>query len=186
MFLMTEYNFHQGFERLANAWSGKGDRPPVFAQLHEFALRQSGESGKKFYQNPEIFVKGILNTSKNISLDIPDIVWDAYNLEAEALGVKVFFEDNASPALDQTPIIENEKDLAALKIPDPEVSGRYGFANAHNPRTGWVSEYCLAIDTGITLLMAENTRSGYVWNTFMKHPAAVRAFERAGFKPNQK
>ena len=46
---MTEYNFHQGFERLANAWSGKGDRPPVFAQLHEFALRQSGESGKKFY-----------------------------------------------------------------------------------------------------------------------------------------
>ncbi len=125
---MTEYNFHQGFERLANAWSGKGDRPPVFAQLHEFALRQSGESGKKFYQNPEIFVKGILNTSKNISLDIPDIVWDAYNLEAEALGVKVFFEDNASPALDQTPIIENEKDLAALKIPDPEASGRYGFA----------------------------------------------------------
>jgi len=34
--------------------------------------------------------------------------------------------------------------------------------------------------------MAENTRSGYVWNTFMKHPAAVRAFERAGFKNIQK
>jgi hypothetical protein len=67
-----------------------------------------------------------------------------------------------------------------------KVYGRYGFANAHNPRTGWVSQYCLAIDTGITLLMAENTRSGYVWNTFMKHPAAVRAFERAGFKNIQK
>jgi hypothetical protein len=63
-----------------------------------------------------------------------------------------------------------------------KIFGRYGFANAHNPRTGWVSHYCLAIDTGITLLMAENLRSGFVWETFMSHPAASRAFERAGFK----
>lgn len=125
---MVEYNFHEGFNRLANAWSGNGDRPPVFAQLHEFALQQSEESGVKFYQDPEIYVRGILNTTKNLNLDTPDIVWDAYNLEAEALGVKVLFEDTSSPALDQTPLIENEKDLAALKIPDPETSGRYGWA----------------------------------------------------------
>ncbi len=67
-----------------------------------------------------------------------------------------------------------------------QIYGKYGFANAHNPRTGWVSEYCLAIDTGITMVMAENARSGFVWKTFMKHPASVRAFKRAGFKKIQK
>jgi len=64
-----------------------------------------------------------------------------------------------------------------------KIYGRYGFANAHNPRTGWVSPYCLAIDTGITLLMAENLRSQFVWNTFMSHPVAKRAITRCQFKP---
>lgn len=63
------------------------------------------------------------------------------------------------------------------------IYGRYGFANAHNPRTGWVSHYSLAIDTGITLVMAENLRGGFVWDRFMSHPAAARAFRRTGFEP---
>lgn len=67
-----------------------------------------------------------------------------------------------------------------------KIFDRYGFTNAHNPRTGWLSTYCLAIDTGITLLMAENLRSGFVWETFMKHPAAIRAFELAGFEPTSR
>jgi len=29
--------------------------------------------------------------------------------------------------------------------------------------------------------MAENLRTGFVWNTFMKNPEARRGFERAGF-----
>jgi len=32
-------------------------------------------------------------------------------------------------------------------------------------------------------LMAENARTGFVWETFMKNPEAVRGMERAGFKP---
>ena len=39
----------------------------------------------------------------------------------------------------------------------------------------------IAIDTGITLLMAENLRTGFVWNTFMKNPEAQRGLQRAGF-----
>ena len=35
--------------------------------------------------------------------------------------------------------------------------------------------YVIGIDVGITLLMAENTRSGFVWRTFMKNPECVRA-----------
>ena len=32
------------------------------------------------------------------------------------------------------------------------------------------------------MLMAENARSGFVWNTFMKNKEAQRAMEKAGFK----
>jgi hypothetical protein len=40
----------------------------------------------------------------------------------------------------------------------------------------------LGIDLGITMLMAENYRSGFVWETFMKNPEAVSAMEKVGFK----
>jgi hypothetical protein len=33
--------------------------------------------------------------------------------------------------------------------------------------------------------MAENARTGFVWNTFMKNPEAARGMERAGFKTYQ-
>ncbi|WP_146582465.1 glucoamylase family protein [Neorhodopirellula pilleata] len=62
------------------------------------------------------------------------------------------------------------------------VYGRYGFANAFNPATGWVSQDVIGIDTGISLLMAENLRSGGVWDAFMRHPVAQAAFERTGFR----
>jgi hypothetical protein len=39
----------------------------------------------------------------------------------------------------------------------------------------------IAIDTGITMLMAENLRAGFVWKTFMKSPEAQRGLLRANF-----
>jgi hypothetical protein len=46
----------------------------------------------------------------------------------------------------------------------------------------WYDSDVVGIDTGITLLMAENLRSGFVWDTFMKNPEAQRGMERAGFR----
>jgi hypothetical protein len=56
---------------------------------------------------------------------------------------------------------------------------RYGFVNAFNPLTNWYDSDVIGIDTGITMLMAENLRTGFVWKTFMKSPEAQRGFERA-------
>ena len=64
---------------------------------------------------------------------------------------------------------------------DPRAWSRYGFVNAFNPLTNWVDTDVIAIDTGITMLMAENLRSAFVWNTFMKNPEAQRGMQRAGF-----
>jgi len=60
---------------------------------------------------------------------------------------------------------------------------RYGFVNAFNPLRKWFDTDVIAIDTGITLLMAENLRTGFVWRTFMKNAEARRGFQRAGFQP---
>jgi hypothetical protein len=43
------------------------------------------------------------------------------------------------------------------------IYGPYGFADAFNPNTGWVGADVIGIDVGITLLMAENLRDGFVW-----------------------
>jgi hypothetical protein len=62
---------------------------------------------------------------------------------------------------------------------------RYGFVDAFNPLTGWYDADVIGIDTGITMLMAENARSGFVWETFMKNPEAQRGMANAGFVPYQ-
>jgi hypothetical protein len=54
--------------------------------------------------------------------------------------------------------------------------------NAFNPLTNWYDTDVIGIDTGITMLMAENLRSGFVWNTFMRNQVVSRGLERAGFK----
>ena len=67
----------------------------------------------------------------------------------------------------------------------PQAWGTYGFVNAFNPLKGWYDSDVIAIDTGITLLMAENARTGFVWETFMKNREAIQGMQRAGFRSYQ-
>lgn len=62
---------------------------------------------------------------------------------------------------------------------------RYGFADAFNPQTGWVARDVIGIDLGITLLMAENARTGMVWDTFMKNRYVKQGMDRAKFRRSQ-
>jgi hypothetical protein len=66
----------------------------------------------------------------------------------------------------------------------PKAGCRYGFVDAFNPLTGWYDTDVVGIDTGITMLMAENARTGFVWRTFMKNPEAQRGMAAAGFEPD--
>ena len=65
----------------------------------------------------------------------------------------------------------------------PSAWCKYGFVNAFNPLKNWYDNDVVGIDTGITMLMAENARTGYVWETFMKTPEARRGMARAGLNP---
>ena len=61
--------------------------------------------------------------------------------------------------------------------------GKYSFVDAFNPLTGWYDADVLGIDLGVTMVMAENQRTGLVWNTFMKNPEAQSAMKKVGFRP---
>ncbi len=63
-----------------------------------------------------------------------------------------------------------------------EAWGRYGFCDAFHPEERWYDPDVLGIDLGIGVLMAENLRTGFVWEQFMKNPEAVDAMRRCGFR----
>lgn len=58
---------------------------------------------------------------------------------------------------------------------------RYGFVDAFNPQTGWVSHDVIGIDVGIQLTQAENARTGLITSTFTHAPEVQQALTRAGF-----
>jgi hypothetical protein len=72
--------------------------------------------------------------------------------------------------------------LKTIKNQYPFAWTKYGFINAFNPLTKWYDTDAVGIDTGITMLMAENVRTGFVWDTFMKSEEAQRGMTRAEFK----
>jgi hypothetical protein len=86
-----------------------------------------------------------------------------------AAGSLMFAPDIALPALREM------RDKFGEKI-----YSRYGFTDAFNPATGWVNPDVIGIDIGITLLSAENLRSGNVWRWFMRNAEIRRAMRLVG------
>lgn len=72
--------------------------------------------------------------------------------------------------------------LRKIRADYSEVWQRYGFLDAFNPLTGWYDSDVVGINAGITMLMAENLRSGFVWNTFITSPEVQHAFSAVGLK----
>ncbi|MGH9766920.1 MAG: glucoamylase family protein [Blastocatellia bacterium] len=71
-----------------------------------------------------------------------------------------------------------------------KIYGRYGFTDAFNPNNGpngiWINPDVIGIDVGITLLSAENARTGNVWRWFMRNPETTRAMRLIGLLPATK
>ena len=71
--------------------------------------------------------------------------------------------------------------LRYMRVNYPAAWQLYGFVDSFNPLTGWYDNDVVGIDLGIMALMAENQRTGFVWQTFMQNPEAVNAMTLAGF-----
>jgi hypothetical protein len=59
---------------------------------------------------------------------------------------------------------------------------RYGFRDAFQPEANWWSPDVIGIDLGIMLIMAENARTGAVWNAMIGVPEVVRGMDAVGLK----
>ncbi|MEM6548772.1 MAG: glucoamylase family protein [Pseudomonadota bacterium] len=59
--------------------------------------------------------------------------------------------------------------------------GRFGLADAFNPRTGWVAEASLAIDQAPMVVMIENHRSQLIWDLVMAAPQVQAGLTALGF-----
>jgi hypothetical protein len=64
--------------------------------------------------------------------------------------------------------------------------GRYGLCDAFHPQADWYDDDVLGIDLGITVVMAENLRSGFIWKTFGHNPEVGVAMNKAGFHPDNR
>ena len=83
-----------------------------------------------------------------------------------------------------------EISIAALRAMQQKygdrVYGKYGFVDAFDPNTGWVDSDVIGINAGIILLSAENSRTGNVWNWFMRNSEIPRALKLVGLTKYQK
>jgi hypothetical protein len=61
---------------------------------------------------------------------------------------------------------------------------RYGFIDAFQPQSHWFAEDQLGINLGISIMMAENLRTGFCWNYFMRNNEITRAMQMVGFAPD--
>ena len=58
---------------------------------------------------------------------------------------------------------------------------RYGFVDAFNPHNGWVNPDVIGIDVGISVVQAENLRTGLIQRCFMQSREAKLSLAKAGF-----
>jgi 5-methyltetrahydrofolate--homocysteine methyltransferase len=125
----SEFDFSRGYDLLTNGFeTDTAEQIPFVQQCHEFSMKYMDMNAWTFYSDPESFVYGSLKTAHDLKFDTPDLCWDAYNVEAEAIGAKLVTFDDLTPAIDNTtPLVTSEKDLAKLKPLDMN-AGRIPFA----------------------------------------------------------
>jgi len=124
-------------------------------------------------------------------------IWGITSSAADPRGYKAWGGPPATKNIDGTVVpcapagslmLTPDISLAALhamkKQFGDKIMGRYGFTDAFNPNDGWVCPDVIGIDVGITLLSAENLRTGFVWKWFMKNPEIQRAMALAGLVKN--
>lgn len=78
---MSKFDFSAGVARLSSAMTTGGGEVPFIAQMHEFAMRESGIPGDEFYTDGKKFVRGVCEVAERFGFDTPSFIWDAYNVE---------------------------------------------------------------------------------------------------------
>ena len=101
---------------------------PIMAQMYDHAMSLAGVPAKKFYSNAQAHVHTVAAVAAYYGLDSATGGGDTYNYEAEAMGQKMIYSENAMPTIDsRNPLIKEPTDLTKLRPPDWLNAGRIPF-----------------------------------------------------------
>jgi uroporphyrinogen decarboxylase len=115
-------------QRYARNFTGTADAVPVLAQMNEHVPALFGADLHAYYTNAALFVEANLAVYQYYAVDLPGFYYDIYNVEAEALGQRLNWEQDRMPEIDRSrPLIREHSDLDRLRPPDPRRAGRYPF-----------------------------------------------------------
>ena len=176
-----------------------GSFAPLF--VHQYSQAWFDFRGKRdryadYFQNSVIATEVHRRFCIELGKRFPDYSADLWGITASdsAMGYVIWGGPPATGPIDGTiapaaaggslPFLPQETIRVLRTIHDrySNANSRYGFVDAFNPRRNWYDTDVVGIDAGITMLMAENARTGYVWEIFMQNPEAQRGMDRAGFK----
>jgi uroporphyrinogen-III decarboxylase len=119
-------SFQEGIRRYQNALNDIPDRIPVCAQLHEFAMQEIGAGAKEFYTDAELLTTATLAIHEKYGIDVPNLDYDVYNIEVEAIGQAMKYSETDMPDVDRTrPLIRDRDDLKKIRTPDFDSQGRF-------------------------------------------------------------
>lgn len=175
-----------------------GSFAPLFVHQYSqawFDFRGRRDQFADYFQNSVTATKVHRQFCLELSKKFPDYSEDLWGITASDSenGYVVWGGPPAMGPIDGTVVpsaaggslaflpVETLRVLKNIRSKYPAAWTKYAFVNAFNPLRNWYDSDVIGIDTGIILLMAENLRTGFVWDTFMKTSEAQRGMERAGF-----
>ena len=177
-----------------------GSFAPLFVHQYPqawFDLRGKRDHYADYFENSAVATEAHRRFCLELAPQFPDYSEDLWGVTASnsPRGYEVWGGPPATGPIDGT-IVPSAAGGSLVFLPQPTLRVlktirnrygarswcRYGFVNAFNPLRNWYDRGVIGIDTGITLLMAENLRTGFVWKTFMKSAEARLGLERAGFE----
>jgi len=111
-----------------------GEKPPVIPfipTIFEHSAKVINTTPSIIAQDEDLLVESQLACYEIYKHDLISVGVDIYNVEYEALGAKITYPNNEEIPSTSDILINNEKDLEKLKIPNPEKDGRMPlFLNA--------------------------------------------------------
>lgn len=177
-----------------------GARAPLFVHQYShawFDFRGKRDRYANYFTNSVIATKVHKLWCLELAKQFPDYSEDLWGISASdsAHGYQVWGGPPALGKIDGSivpcatggslPFLPAETILVLKTIREKygkQAWQKYGFVDAFNPLKNWYDPDVLGIDAGITLVMAENARTGFIWEQFMKNVEVKLGMERAGFK----
>jgi hypothetical protein len=187
---------HITFER----YSFIGGPPPLFVHQYshawvDFRGRRERESNLDWWENSVTATRAHKAFTLSLASEFPGYTEHVWGISASDSrnGYVAWGGPPRTPQIDGS-VVPSAPAGSLMLAPDiavpavrelhrrfgDRVYGRYGFADAFHPTDGWVNPDVIGIDLGITLLSAENLRTGRVWQWFMRNAEIPRALDRAG------